>query len=132
MAKEEKKCKKCGETDSECTCPHKRKKGWYGLDIRHKDDDMDGDDGPMADSEGGLGEQVKMPKEPGHKQLDGLSRSNKQKKLDDFKAHASEAKKRQKDLDRKGELSKERRTKGIKFYDAKGSGYIRDGKKHYD
>lgn len=131
MAKEKKRCKECKGMGDECKCPKKGKVGYYGLDIRHKDDDMD-NDMPQDTSPMETNEAVKMPKEPGHKQLDGLSNQHKKKKLEAFKAQADEAKKRQRDLDRKGELAHERRTKGIRFYDAKGSGYIRGGKKEYD
>ena len=136
MAKEKKTCKKCGEEKKDCTCPEKRKKGWYGLDIRHtSDDDMDGNE-PMGseDAGGGLGEAIKMPKAPSDadRSMKGISTEKKKKKLEAFKAQADEAKKRQRDEDRKGELAKERRTKGIRFYDAKGSGYIKGGKKEYD
>ena len=135
MAKEKKTCKKCGEEKKDCTCPEKRKKGWYGLDIRHgDDDDMDGGEPMGAEDGGGLGEAIKMPKAPSDadRSMKGISSEKKKKKLEAFKAHADEAKKRQRDEDRKGELAKERRTKGIRFYDAKGSGYIRSGKKEYD
>jgi len=40
--------------------------------------------------------------------------------------------KRKEAKERKKELAYERQTKGIRFYDKKGSGYIRDGKKVYD
>ena len=138
MAKK-KRCKECEGMGKDCKCPPKAKGGrlgYYGLEHDDSDDKHMGTDDMVGDgnSDGGgsMGESVKMPKEPGHKQLDGLSSRHKKKKLDDFKAHADEAKKRQRDLDRKGELAKERRTKGIRFYDAKGSGYIKDGKKQYD
>lgn len=130
-----KRCKECEGKGEECKCPEKRKKGWYGLDIHDKDDDNDQThDGPMdsMDGGGGLGEGIKMPKEPSHKQLDGMSTSHKRKKLADFKAATDEAKKRQSDKKRSDELYMERKRKGIKFYDSKGTGYIRDGKKHYD
>lgn len=135
MAKEKKTCKKCGEEKKDCTCPEKRKKGWYGLDIRHTDDDdMDGNEPMGSEDAGGLGEAIKMPRKPQDtdKHMQGISSEKKKKKLEAFRAQADEAKKRQRDEDRKAELSKERRTKGIRFYDAKGSGYIKGGKKQYD
>ena len=81
-----------------------------------------------------MGEAVKMPRAPqdSDKDMQGISTEKKRKKLSDFKDAVAAAKKRQGDEDRKHELAKERRTKGIKFYDAKGSGYIKGGKKHYD
>lgn len=137
MAKKEKRCKECEGKGDDCKCPKKNRVGWYGI---HPDDDKEGDDSMDTDmhagigAEGGLGEAVKMPREPREtdRHMKGISSEKKRKKLDAFKAQADEAKKRQRDEDRKGELAATRRKKGIKFYDAKGSGYIKDGKKHYD
>lgn len=134
-----KKCKKCKKSEEDCKCPKKGRIGYYGLD-KDYDEDEDGsqdaplENGNMSGGEGGLGEAVKMPREPREtdRHMRGISSEKKRKKLDAFRAQADEAKKRQRDEDRKGELAKERRTKGIRFYDAKGSGYIRDGKKNYD
>ena len=134
-----KKCKKCKKSDDECKCQKKGRIGWYGLD---KDDDEDDDgsqDAPIAGGntdggEGGLGEQVKMPRAPqdSDKDMQGMSTQKKRKRMEDFRQQVDAAKKRQGDEDRKAELAKERRTKGIRFYDSKGSGYIRSGKKVYD
>lgn len=137
MAKKEKRCKECEGMGKDCKCPKKNRIGWYGL---HPDDEKEGDDSmdtdmPAGSGDGGaMGEAVKMPKAPSDadRSMKGISAEKKKKKLDAFRAHADEAKKRQKDEDRKGELSSIRRKKGIKFFDAKGSGYIKDGKKHYD
>lgn len=144
MAKEEKKrCKECEGKGEDCKCPDKKKKnkvtfvGYYGLEKDDSDDkDMSQDD-PMAtsgDGGGTMGEAVKMPRAPQEtdKHMQGISAQKKKKKLDDFKAQVEDAKKRQRDEDRKSELRAERRTKGIRFYDSKGSGYIKNGKKEYD
>ena len=137
MAKKE--CKKCKKFKDECECPTPLRKGWYGL---HPDDDKEGegtdtDIGAIAGAgggEGGLGEAVRMPRAPqdSDKDMQGISSDKKRKKLADFTAASKEAKKRQSDENRKAELADIRRKRGIKFYDAKGSGYIKGGKKHYD
>ena len=144
MANEKRRCKECEGKGEDCKCPEpKRKKGYYGLEKWDNDDENDHPDGPqdaldggMGGGEGGgaMGEAVKMPRAPqdSDKSMEGMSREKKQKRLSDFRAAAGEAKKRQGDEDRKAELASERRTKGIRFYDAKGSGYIKGGKKHYD
>ena len=133
MAKEEKKkerkvCDNCGEHEKDCNCKYKKyAKGSYGLGDRHGDDD---DESDQTNSQmGGMDESLKAP---GHKQLDGISPEKKRKKLADFKSQADEAKSREKDKDAKHKLYKERKSKGIRFYDAKGSGYMKDGKKTYD
>ena len=139
MAKEKKRCKECeGKGKDECECPKKARKGWYGLE-RHNDDDdddatLDPDHSADSGDGGGLGEAVRMPRRPqdSDKDMEGMSRQRKEKKLSDFRAAADAAKKRQNDENRKGELAAERRTKGIRFFDAKGSGYIKGGKKTYD
>ena len=130
MAKEEKKkekkvCDNCGEHEKDCNCKYKKyAKGSYGLDDRRGDDD---DESDQTNAQmGGMDESLKAPK------LDGISPEKKKKKLDAFKAQADEAKAREKDKDKKHSLYKERKTKGIRFYDAKGSGYIKGGKKTYD
>ena len=138
MAKEEKRCKECeGKGKDECECPKKAKKGWYGLEDRDRDDEDPTMDPPGHDSEGGeggLGEDVKMPRAPqdSDRSMKGISPEKKKKKLDDLRAAASDAKKRQSDQNRKDELYKTRKTKGIRFYDSKGSGYMKGGKKEYD
>ena len=140
MAKEKKRCKECeGKGKDECECPKKPRKGWYGLERHNEEDDDTNVDHPTQGGSGdtaggGLGEAVKMPKAPqdSDKDMEGMSRQRKEKKLSDFRAAAAAAKKRQNDENRKGELAAERRTKGIRFFDAKGSGYIKGGKKTYD
>lgn len=132
MAKEEKKkerkvCDNCGEHEKDCNCKYKKHaKGSYGLDDRNSDDD----ESDQTNSQmGGMDEALKPP---GHKQLDGLSKERKARKLADFQKISDEAKKRESDKKRKSDLASERRTKGVRFYDAKGSGYIKGGKKTYD
>jgi len=60
-----------------------------------------------------------------------VSGTDDQKQLEKEKKE-KEGEKRQSAKKRKDELATERMTKGIRFYDKKGSGYIRDGKKVYD
>ena len=139
MAKEkkQKRCKECEGKGKDCKCPDKAKKGFYGLERYYGDDDnhqspISQDEGGSA--EGGMSEAIKMPRAPqdSDKGMMGASKEKKQRKMSEFKKAADEAKKRQADKDRSDALYSERRTKGIKFYDAKGSGYIKGGKKHYD
>ena len=139
MAKEKKTCKECEGKGKDCKCPPKSKKGklgWYGLDDHDKDDNHDLNPDMPGDSAGdaALGEAIKMPRAPqdSDKMMQGISSEKKKKKMAEFQSAAAEAKKRQSDADRKGELAHERRKKGIRFYDAKGSGYMKGGKKVYD
>lgn len=126
--KKSKQCDNCGENEKDCNCKYKKiKKGSYGLDTIIGDDD-DNDQGGNAGMDG----MAEALKEPSHKQLDGFSKEKREKKLSAFKAQASEAKARGKDKARKAELASERSAKGIRFYDAKGSGYMKGGKKTYD
>lgn len=137
MAKEKKeKCEKCGKKHAEGSkCP--QPKGSYGLAYLGKDDDEQNsgtEENAGVGAEGGLGEAIKMPRAPqdSDRSMKGASKEKKQKKMDEFKKAADEAKKRQSDKKRSDELYMERRKKGIRFYDAKGSGYMKGGKKHYD
>ena len=128
-----KKCKKCKESEEDCKCPKKGKKGFYGLDIHHNEDEGSDSDIGISDGGGGMSEAaVKMPREPKPEVVQKMSSREKKKTLGDFKAAADIAKKRKSDIDRKSELAHERRTKGIRFYDAKGKGYMKGGKKVYD
>ena len=53
--------------------------------------------------------------------------------LEKFKQKAEAAKKRQSDKDAlHKKMRADRKTKGIRFSDASGKGYIKDGKKTYD
>lgn len=130
---EHKKCKKCKKSDEDCKCPKKGKLGYYGLEDQDDEDDatMDPEVG-TGSSDGGMSEGVRMPKPDNPSTVQKMGGREKRKSLADFQSAVSAAKKRQSDQDRKDELYMERKKKGIKFYDAKGSGYIRDGKKHYD
>lgn len=133
MAKDKKKCKKCEENgEKSCKCP---KKGYYGLERYGDEDDHPSDDGSMdmgGGDGGAMGESVKMPKAPTDSETQGLSTEKKQKSLDKFKNAASDAKKRQSYKDENDELAVTRMRKGIRFYDSKGSGYMKGGKKTYD
>jgi len=60
-----------------------------------------------------------------------ISSTEDQRELDKERSE-KEGEKRQTAKKRKEELTAERLTKGIRFYDKKGSGYIKDGKKVYD
>lgn len=124
MAKE---CKKCKKTKEECTCPKKGKVGYYGLDDHDKEDsvDMDMPQDSMSEALGALGE-------PRADKLEKMSGREKRKSLADFKAATDEAKKRQSDKETRDRLAYERMTKGVRFHDKKGSGYLKGGKKHYD
>ena len=136
MAKDKKKrCKECEGMGDDCKCPPKPKKGYYGLE-RDNDDDHDMDYSEIGGGDGGgaMGEAVKMPQAPSDadKHTQGMSTEKKKKNLEKFKAAASEAQKRQSDQDRKDELAVTRMKKGVRFYDSKGSGYLKGGKKTYD
>lgn len=135
MAK--RKCKECEGMGSDCKCPpKKRNRGYSGLNGRDMDDatmdsdhmDYDGDGG------GGMSEGIKMPKAPSDadKSMRGSSREKKEKTLSNFKAAADDAKKRQKYKDENDELRSTTIKKGVRFYDSKGSGYLKGGKKTYD
>lgn len=134
MAKDKKRCKECEGMGDECKCPPKSTKkgriGWYGLDRDHEGDDDMTVDGHMAAGEGGLGEE--NVKSPSIKELDGMTKEKKEKRLSDFKSQADDAKRRQSDKETKDKLALTRMKKGVRFYDAKGSGYLKGGKKHYD
>lgn len=133
MANEETKCngtpegEHCPEHEKKSCEPKgkKRKKGMYGLDDEGDRDDATEDNGamPQDNTNEELNPDIHMK---------GMSREKKQRAMDKFRERSKEAAKRKEDKERKSDLAHERRTKGIRFYDAKGSGYIRDGKKVYD
>jgi hypothetical protein len=77
-----------------------------------------------------LSEMISTSSVTGRKFRD-ISGADDQKQLEKEKKE-KEGEKRQSAKKRKDELAAERMTKGIRFYDKKGSGYIRDGKKVYD
>ena len=137
MAKDKKKrCKECEGMGDECKCPKKAKKGYYGLERYGDEDDHGYDDASMDSGDGGgaMGESIKMPKAPSDadKHTKDMSSTKKQKSLDNFKSAASDAKKRQKYKDENDELAVTRMRKGVRFYDSKGAGYLKDGKKTFD
>lgn len=136
MDNEKDYCEKCGKEKKK---DHKCKgmpKGSYGLGLRFSDDE-DKDEADIVTAggdDGGVSEAIKMPRAPqdSDKDMQGISAQRRKRKLADFKAASDEAKKRQSDKERSDELHRERVTKGVRFYDAKGSGYLKGGKKHYD
>ena len=77
-----------------------------------------------------LSEMISTSSVTGRKFRD-VSGADDQKQLEKEKKE-KEGEKREATKKRKDELTTERITKGIRFYDKKGSGYIRDGKKVYD
>ena len=115
--------KKCCKTEEK-----KRKKGMYGL----QDEDSEGDE--SSQENGG------MPQDSANEErqlnpdtdLKDMSSDSKKRAMDAFRERSAEAKKRKSDKDNKDKLASERMTKGIRFFDKKGSGYIKGGKKRYD
>ncbi len=131
-SKDKKHCKKCDKSKTDCTCPKGSKGRYYTLDHRDMEDTtMDSDHG-MED--GGMSEGIRMPKAPSDadKNMKDMSGESRRKTLADFKAAASNAKKRQKYKDENDDLAVTRMKKGVRFYDKKGSGYLKGGKKTYD
>ena len=134
MAKSDKKrCKECEGMGKDCKCPKKGKGGYFGFGRDMDDSTMDPDHG-IEGGEEGMSEGIRMPKAPSDadKSMQGASRERKEKTLSAFKAAADDAKKRQANKQKNDDLYVERKRKGIRFYDAKGSGYLKDGKKTYD
>ena len=126
MAKE---CKKCKKSKDDCTCPKKAEKGSYGLGRENGygyDDDHQNPDHVDGSSEGGgMSESLA--------QTQTRKAAAETKSLAKFKEKAEAAKKRQSDKDElHKKLRADRKTKGIRFSDASGKGYIKDGKKTYD
>lgn len=85
-----------------------------------------------GDAGGSAMAEERAPREPSVKELDGMSGTKKERMYADYRQRVSDAKKRQSDRDNRDAMYMERRTKGIRFSDKKGSGYIRRGVKHYD
>jgi len=115
--------KKCCSTEEK-----KRKKGMYGL----QDEDGEGDE--SSQENGGMPQDSANEAREFNVDTDmkDMSSTKKQKAMDAFRQRSSEAKKRKADKDKKDELTSERMSKGIRFFDKKGSGYIKGGKKQYD
>lgn len=136
MAKKEKKrCKECEGMGKDCKCPKKGKGGYFGFDRDMDDYTMDSSHGADEGGDGGgMSEGIRMPKAPSDadKSMQGASRERKEKTLSAFKSAAADAKKRQKYKDENDDLAVTRMKKGIRFYDSKGSGYLKGGKKTYD
>jgi hypothetical protein len=115
--------KKCCKTEEK-----KRKKGMYGL----QDEDSEGDE--SSQENGGMPQDSANEAREFNVDTDmkDMSTTKKKKAMDSFRERSQEAKKRKLDKDKKDELASERMTKGIRFFDKKGSGYIKQGKKSYD
>ena len=133
--KEEKRCKECEGIGKDCKCPKKGKGGYFGFDRDMDDYTMDSGHGESGGGDGGgMSEGIKIPKAPSDadKSMKDASREKKEKTLSSFKSAVNDAKKRQKYKDENDELAVTRMKKGVRFYDKKGSGYLKDGKKSYD
>ena len=131
MAKNEKKrCKECDGMGSECKCPKKGKGGYFNdLENDYNHSTMDYDSSDFGVSEG-----IKMPKAPSDadRNMRDMSSEKRKKTLDAFQSAADDAKKRQKYKDENDKLRSTTINKGVRFYDKKGSGYLKGGKKTYD
>lgn len=99
--------KKCCKTEEK-----KRKKGMYGLEDEGDRDDASEDNGSM-------------PQDNANEELDFTPK--KRKAMDQFRERIAEANERKKHKDRSEPM-----TEGIRFYDSKGAGYIKKGKRSYD
>jgi len=123
MAKPTEKKKKDRKINS-----RKDPKGAYGLDKDGEDvDDMDPEHTDSHDGSGGesMGESLA--------QMQVRKAAASTRSLEKFKERAEAAKQRQSDKDAlHKKMHAERKTKGIRFSDGKGKGYIKDGKKTYD
>ena len=132
MAKEEKRCKECQGMGDECKCPKKSSKstkGSYGLGREtgygYDDDHQNPDDVSGSSEGGGMSESLA--------QSQTRKAAAETKSLAKFKEKAEAAKKRQSEKDAlHNQMRSDRKTKGIRFSDARGKGYIKDGKKTYD
>lgn len=120
-------CPKCEETKEECKCKGKKKeKSYYGISKHEKDEDDYSPDDVFTDSgEAGMSESLA--------QSQVRKAAAETKSLAKFKERAEAAKKRKADKDTlHKKMKSDLRTKGIRFSDAQGKGYIKDGKKTYD
>jgi len=124
MAKHTEKKKKDRRINSK-----KDPKGAYGLD--KEGDEVDDQDPEHTDSYDGSSGGESMGESLAQTQTRKAAAET--RSLAKFKERAEAAKQRQSDKD---ELHKkmrvDRKTKGIRFSDGKGKGYIKDGKKSYD
>ncbi len=109
----------------------KEPKGAYGLDKEGEDvEDMDPEHTDAYDGSGGS-DGGSMGESFAQTQVRKAAATT--KSLAKFKERAEAAKKRQSDKDAlHKKMRAERKTKGIRFSDASGKGYIKDGKKTYD
>lgn len=116
MAKDT-ECPKCGKRNCK---DHKPKKGYYGLEDQDRDDDGSEDIGTSEDEGTTTSEST---------DLSGRERG---KKMETFRKDRDEAAARNKDRQQKDDLKITLIKKGVRFYDKKGSGYLKGGKKTYD
>ena len=115
----------------DCKCPKKSTNRFFnnlGTDMDHTSMDSD------HSNYDGMSEGIRMPKAPSDadRSMRDMSSEKKKKNLDAFKSAAADAKKRQKYKDENDALRTTTIKKGVRFYDSKGSGYIKGGKKTYD
>ena len=112
-------------------CVGKQPRGAYGLD--KKGDDVEDSDPEHTDAyDGGDGsEGGSMGESFAQTQVRKAAADT--RSLEKFKERADSAKKRQSDKDAlHKKMRADRKTKGIRFSDGSGKGYIKDGKKTYD
>ena len=124
MAKHTEKKKKDRKVNSK-----KDPKGAYGLD--KYGDDVEDQDPEHTDSYDGSSGGESMGESLAQQQTRKAAATT--KSLAKFKERAEAAKQRQSDKDAlHKQMRADRKTKGIRFSDASGKGYIKDGKKTYD
>ena len=115
--------KKCCKTEEK-----KRKKGMYGLEDERGSGDYDESSGDGSGSpQDSANEEFNADTD-----MKGMSREKKQKAMDAFRERSKEAAKRKKQKGENDNLKMDTMTKGVRFFDKKGSGYIKGGKKKYD
>ena len=107
----------------------KAPKGAYGLD--REGDEVDDQDPEHTDSYDGSSGGESMGESLAQAQVRKAAADT--RSLEKFKERAEAAQKRQSDKDAlHKKMRADRKTKGIRFSDASGKGYIKDGKKTYD
>ena len=114
--------KKCCKTEEK-----KRKKGMYGLEDEGDRDDASEDNGTMPQDNQNEAREFNVDLD-----MKDMSREKKQRAMDAFRERSKEAAKRKKEKAENDNLRMDTMKKGVRFFDKKGSGYIKDGKKKYD